>query len=61
MGHLSFSTVIRVGVVALALSGAAAAQPQAAPATAIDPSVDQAVARALATPIMSARWPISSC
>jgi len=49
MHHLSFSTAVRIGVVAAALSGAAAAQPQGAPSTTIEPTVDRAVSRAFAT------------
>ena len=54
MRHLSLSSVIRVGVgiVAVALSSAAAAaEPQGAPVTTIEPGVDQAMSRTLATPL----------
>jgi tripeptide aminopeptidase len=52
MRHLSFSAAVRLGVVAVALSSAAAAHPQGAPTTTIEPGVDQAVARALAAPLL---------
>ena len=52
MRHISFSAAVRLGVVAVALSSAAAAQPQGAPTTTIEPSVDQGVARTLAAPLL---------